>query len=134
MSEREQKTRPPGGREYSWDRFRRVCALSALSKATPCGAGHAFREGTPGISPEELQDDLRQQYELQHSLALEFANALSELQDTQQRIKCGPRPDLDAHLEAQVLELAICEEAYEIVCEEVDCLRQALEHSKAPVE
>jgi len=128
MAEREQKLR---SKSNGWERFRRVCALSAMGKAPhPPVAEFKLTELSVSqqeqLTQQELLLDLYQQYDLQRRLALEFARALSDVEVTQERIEQRGQRELDARLEAQVLELAICEEAYEIVCEEVESLRREL--------
>jgi hypothetical protein len=118
-----------------WRHFRGVCEQVAV-----------VRYGNEDEEPRQAQyQELRQepfanlvaelqvQQEVQRRLALEYATALDGCRKLQEKIagqtsrdNHPPSPDLDQRLEREVLELAICEEAYELVCEEMEQVRREL--------
>ncbi len=79
------------------------------------------------------------QLEVQRRLASEYAAALEECKRLQDDISRHsqlhwdePCIELDGRLEREVLELAVCEEAYELVSEELDLVRSELQRRGLP--
>ena len=119
----------------AWQPFRDVCEHVAVARYG--------REGdeVPSAQYLELRQEpftnlvaeLQVQQEVQRRLALEYATALDGCRKLQEKIADHSNrandavcPDLDQRLEREVLELAICEEAYELVCEEMEQVRREL--------
>lgn len=120
--------------DADWRRFRGVCE-QVVGERYGCepesrSAQYAELRGEPFAT---LVAELQVQQEVQRRLALEYASALDGCRKLQQKIagrserdSNAPCPDLDQRLEREVLELAICEEAYELVCEEMEQVRREL--------
>lgn len=117
-----------------WRRFRGVCAEVVVERygcePESRSAQYAELRQEPFAT---LVAELQVQQEVQRRLALEYASALDGCRKLQQKIagrsdrdNSAPCPDLDQRLEREVLELAICEEAYELVCEEMEQVRREL--------
>lgn len=116
-----------------WERFRRVCGETAVTRygdddADPRPPNYLELREEPFA---ELVAEFQVQREVQRRLATEYANALDGCRRLQERIahrsdETVPCPELDRRLEREVLELAICEEAYELVCEEMEQVRTEL--------
>lgn len=118
-----------------WRHFRGVCEQVAVVRY-----GNDGEEPRPAQYQELRQEpfanllaELQVQQEVQRRLALEYATALDGCRKLQEKIaghssreNSPPCPDLDQRLEREVLELAICEEAYELVCEEMEQVRREL--------
>jgi hypothetical protein len=122
-------------RSEEWQVFRRVCGETAVARYVEDveevrAAEHLELRQEPFAN---LVAELQVQQEVQRRLAMEYASALQGCRQLQERIAfrsdCQnnpPCPDLDRRLEREVLELAICEEAYELVCEEMEQVRREL--------
>lgn len=118
-----------------WGHFRGVCEQVAVVRygkedAEPRNAQYQELRQEPFAN---LVAELQVQQEVQRRLALEYASALDGCRKLQEKIagyssreNYAPCPDLDQRLEREVLELAICEEAYELVCEEMEHVRREL--------
>jgi hypothetical protein len=118
-----------------WRHFRGVCEQVAVVRY-----GEEGEEPRPAQYQELRQEpfanlvaELQVQQEVQRRLALEYATALDGCRKLQEKIagqsireNSLPSADLDQRLEREVLELAICEEAYELVCEEMEQVRREL--------
>lgn len=117
-----------------WRRFRGVCEQVVVERYGSEPEGRSAQYAELRQEPfATLVAELQVQQEVQRRLALEYASALDGCRKLQQKIagrsdrdssvQC---PDLDQRLEREVLELAICEEAYELVCEEMEQVRREL--------
>lgn len=121
-------------RGSDWQHFHQVCRRVVLER---------YGQTTESRAPDYLQlkqepfanlvAELQIQREVQRRLALEYAQALDGCRRLQEKIadrsehrEHAPCPELDRRLEREVLELAICEEAYELVCEELEQVRREL--------
>lgn len=121
-------------RTVEWERFRRVSGETAIARygneEPPKANDYLELRQEPFAN---LVAELQVQQEVQRRLALEYANALNGCRELQEKIAGRsaasdgpPCPELDRRLEREVLELAICEEAYELVCEEMDQVRREI--------
>lgn len=118
-----------------WQRFRGVCEQVAVARygndeEPPRTDQYLELRQEPFAN---LVAELQVQQEVQRRLALEYATALDGCRKLQEKIagqarreNHAPCPELDQRLEREVLELAICEEAYELVCEEMEQVRREL--------
>lgn len=137
----QQRAVPSGTRTVieDWERFRRVCGETAVARYADDSAER--RSDYLELREEPFADlvaEFHVQREVQRRLAMEYANALDGCRRLQERIahrvhETAPCPELDRRLEREVLELAICEEAYELVCEEMEQVRKELARRGASV-
>lgn len=117
-----------------WAHFRRTCGDFAQARYAP--RVEQTNEFDLQVTKEpfaELLAEFHVQQEVQRRLAAEYAMALVECkrlqEDINRRSVSGWEtvcPELDSRLEREVLELAVCEEAYELVSEELDLVRREL--------
>lgn len=128
-------SRTNADRSEEWQVFRRVCGETAVARyAEDVEKVRALEYLELRQEPfANLVAELQVQQEVQRRLALEYASALHGCRRLQEKIayrsdrqNTAPCPELDRRLEREVLELAICEEAYELVCEEMDQVRREL--------
>jgi hypothetical protein len=122
-------------RSTQWGQFRRACG--ALAEARHAGAFAADEQPALSATNEPCSDlvaEFQVQQEVQRRLAVEYALTLGACQRLQSDINRraaaswgDPCAELDGRLEREVLELAVCEEAYELVSEELDLVRRELE-------
>lgn len=124
-----------------WHRFRRIVEQAALlryscAEATCVAQDYTELRQEPFIN---LIAELEVQQAVQRRLALEYASALDGCRRLQEKIagisarEGNPSRELDQRLEREVLELAICEEAYELVSEEMEQVRRELARRGAAV-
>ena len=126
----------PSERGNTWAHFRRTCGLYAQARHNGTARAEALPELDLEVSQEpssELLAEYEVQREVQRRLAREYAAALVSCQRLQEDIHRrgevkwdAPCAELDSRLEREVLELAVCEEAYELVSEELDLVRREL--------
>lgn len=121
----------PGGQ---WAHFRRTCGMFAQNRHMDARP-EELRELEVAMRQEpfaELLAEFEVQSTVQRRLATEYAAALDSCKRLQDDInhrsedEFEPCPELDGRLEREVLELAVCEEAYELVSEELDLVRSEL--------
>lgn len=132
----------PDPRGDQWAHFRRTCEVFAQGRHVGASRPEQLAEIELEVSQEpfsELLAEFQVQQEVQRRLAAEYAAALVECErlqdDINQRalVSWGdPCPELDGRLEREVLELAVCEEAYELVSEELDLVRSELRRRGLP--
>jgi hypothetical protein len=126
----------------SWAHFRRTCGLLAQERHTDTERSNELSNLEHEVRREpfsELFAEFKVQLEVQRRLATEYAAALVECKRLQDDINRRsmvnwdePCAELDGRLEREVLELAVCEEAYELVSEELDLVRSELQRRGLP--
>lgn len=134
--------KPLALRVAQWAHFRRTCEAFAQGRHAGPSRPEQLAELELEVSQEpfsELLAEFQVQQEVQRRLAAEYAAALVECQRLQDDINRRalvnwdePCPELDGQLEREVLELAVCEEAYELVSEELDLVRSELQRRGLP--